>query len=79
MWFVAGQFKRHDASFDSCRLLSPVKGVTVRTMIECATKCLKKSAVCEGFIFSSNIGLCKLVGSLGTLSSNCDGDYYLIF
>ena len=77
MWFVAGLFKRHDGSLDSCRLLTPIKGFTVRTMIECATECLEKS-FCEGFIFSSNTGLCKVVGSLGTLSSNCDGEYYLV-
>ena len=45
-------------------------------MIECATECLEKSAFCEGFIFSGNTGLCKLVGSLGTISSNCGGEYY---
>ena len=78
MLFVVERFKRHDAPLDSCSLLSPVKGFTVRTKIECATECLKKSAFCEGYIFSSKTGLCKLVGSLGTLSSNCDGEYYLV-
>ena len=78
MSFVAERFKRHDASIDSCRLLSPVEGFTVRAMIECAPECHKKSAFCEGFIFSSNTGLCKLVGSLGTISSNCNGEYYLV-
>ena len=61
---------------NSCSLLSPVKGVTVRTVIECATKCLELSASCEGFIFSGNTGLCKLVGNSGTLSSNCYGENY---
>ena len=77
MLFVVERFKRHDASLDSCSLLSPVKGFTVRTKTDCATECLKKSAFCEGFIFSSDTKLCKLVGSLGTLSSNCSGEYYL--
>ena len=78
MPIVVERFKRHDAPLDSCSLLSPVKGVTVRTMIECATQCTKKSAFCEGYIFSGNTGLCKLVGSLGTLNSNCGGEYYLV-
>ena len=47
-------------------------------MIECATECLEKSAFCEGFIFSGDTKLCKLVGSLGTISSNCDGEYYQV-
>ena len=47
-------------------------------MIECATECLEKSALCEGFIFSGNTGLCKLVGSLGTISSDCGGEYYVV-
>ena len=47
-------------------------------MIECATQCLEKPAFCEGFIFSGNTGLCKLVGGLGSLDSNCEGEYYLV-
>ena len=78
MWFVVGQFKRHNTLLDSCRLLSPVQGVTARTRLECATQCLEKSAFCEGFTFSSNTRLCKLVGSLGTHSSDCGGEYYVV-
>ena len=78
MSFVAGRIQRHDTPIYSCTLLNPVEGVTVRTMIECATQCTKKSAFCEGYIFSGNTGLCKLVGSLGTLNSNCGGEYYLV-
>ena len=47
-------------------------------MIECATECLKKSAFCGGFILSGDSRLCKLVGSLGTISFNCDEKYYLV-
>ena len=78
MSFVAGRIQRHDTPIYSCTLLNPVEGVTVRTMIECATQCIKKSDFCEGFIFSGNTGLCKLVGSLGTLSFSCNGEYYLV-
>ena len=78
MWFSVGKFKRHYAPLDSCKLLSPVQGFTVRTMLECATECLELSASCEELIFSSGTGLCKLAGSLGTLSSNCDGEHYLV-
>ena len=75
---IVGKFKKEDKFYAMCRLLSPINGFTVRTMIECAIECLKKSAFCEGFIFSGNTGLCKLVGSLGIISSKCNGEYYLL-
>ena len=77
--FILGRFRKEKTPFRGmCILLSPVKGFTVRRMIECATKCLELSASCEGFIFSGNTGLCKLIGNSGTPSSGCDGDYYLV-
>ena len=75
---IVEKFKKEDKVNAMCRLLSPIKGFTVRTKIECATEGLEKSAFCEGFIFSSNTGLCKLVGNLGIISSKCNGEYYLL-
>ena len=73
-------FKRDEhQSLNICKLLNPIDGFTVRSMIECATECLELSALCEGFIFSGITGLCKLAGSSGTFSADCFGEFYRVF
>ena len=75
------EFKKVERpSAASCELISPVKGMVVRNLIECSLECRRRTtSYCEGFIFFSNTGVCKLVGSSGTLSSDCHGEYYVFY
>ena len=73
---VLGTFKEVITASDNCTLLTPVSGFRTGRLLKCSTQCF--SDACEGFIFSEELKSCKLVGSSGTLSSDCSGKYYTI-
>ena len=75
---VLGTFKEVSTAFDNCTLLTPVSGFTAGRLLKCSAQCFSDPDSCEGFIFSEELKTCKLVGSSGTLSSDCSGKYYSI-
>ena len=75
---LAGSFKRDDNPSVNCKLLDPVKGFEVRGKTECSAKCLQLPSLCDGFIYSKQVGWCKFVGSSGTMSHNCHGEQYIV-
>ena len=75
---VSGTFKEVITAPDNCTLLTPGSGFKAERLLKCAAQCFSDSDTCEGFIFSEELKSCKLVGSSGTLSSDCSGKYYTI-
>ena len=77
MYYLLGTFRKALSILtESCNVLEPVQGFSVRAKIECATACINQQSLCEGFIYLPVNKLCKLVGTSGRNSSSCDGDIY---